>query len=299
MSELRKESGDDPAKIPRKSNLVAQVSPTPDAELDGKVVESDRAIEEAKALSELKDRFYGAICHQFRSFLNIISLSNSLLRRYIEQQTDSSKVRYVDNIQGAVEQISTLLDKIIFLSPPEVGKVNFNPKETDILNFCRDLTAQMKAIADNKQQTLEFICRDNTCTVWVDADLLEQIATNLLTNAVKYTPEGGKIEFKLVLKDEKLVFQIKDTGIGISLLEQQRIFEPFYRGSNIGDKSGMGLGLGLTIVKNLVHLHDGEIHVESQEKIGTTFTVTIPTKRSPLLQMVDTPDTKTDMEIDL
>jgi signal transduction histidine kinase len=297
MSELRKESEDNPAKILKNSNLIAQFSSTPEAELDGKQVESDRLIEEAKALSELKERFYGAICHQFRSFLNVISLSNSLLRRYLERQTDSSKVRYVDNIQGAVEQISTLLDKIIFLSPPEVGKVYFTPKETDILNCCRDLTAQMKAIADTKQQTLEFICQDNACTVWVDADLLEQIAIDLLTNAVKYTPENGKIEFKLVVKDEKLIFQIKDTGIGISLLEQQRIFEPFYRGSNIDDKSGMGLGL--TIVKNLVNLHGGQVQVESQEKIGSTFTVTIPTKRSPLLQMVDTPDAGTDREIDM
>lgn len=136
----------------------------------------------------------------------------------------------------------------------------------------------MEAISDSKQQTIEFICQDNLSTARVDGDLLEQIIINLLSNAVKYTPKGGQIKFKLFGEDEKLIFQIKDTGVGISTVEQQRIFEPFYRGSNIDDTSGMGLGLA--IVKNLVNLHDGTIQVESQEGIGTTFTVVIPAQLS-------------------
>lgn len=235
---------------------------------------SDRAVEEAKALSELRTRFLSTMCHQFRSFLNVISFSNSLLRRNVNRETEIQKLPYLDNIQTAVDQIGTLLDKILFLGQSEVGRLKFEPKPTDIVRFCRDLTTQVEAISHSKQQTIEFTCQDNLNPACVDTDLLEQIIINLLLNAVKYTPPKGRIEFRLFAKDEQLIFQIKDTGVGISKVEQQRIFEPFYRGSNIDDTSGMGLGL--TIAKNLVVLHDGQIQVESQEGVGTTFTVTIP-----------------------
>jgi signal transduction histidine kinase len=232
------------------------------------------AVEEAKALSELRTRFLSTMCHQFRSFLNVISFSNSLLRRNVNRETETQKLPYLDNIQTAVEQIGTLLDKLLFLGQSEVGKLKFEPKPTEIARFCCDLTAQVEAISQSKQQTIEFICQDKLATVCVDTDLLEQVIINLLSNAVKYTPKNGRIEFRLFAKDEKLIFQIKDTGVGISKVEEQRIFEPFYRGSNIDDTSGMGLGLA--IAKNLVILHGGQIQVESQEGVGTTFTVTIP-----------------------
>jgi signal transduction histidine kinase len=235
---------------------------------------SDRAVEEAKALSELRTRFLSTMCHQFRSFLNVISFSNSLLRRNVNRETKTQELPYLDNIQTAVDQIGTLLDKLLFLGQSEVGRLKFEPKQTDIARFCRDLTTQVEAISHSKQQTIEFICQDNLNTACVDTDLLEQIIINLLLNAVKYTHPKGRIEFRLFAKDEELIFQIKDTGVGISKVEQQRIFEPFYRGSNIDDTSGMGLGL--TIAKNLVMLHGGQIRVESQEGVGTTFTVTIP-----------------------
>jgi signal transduction histidine kinase len=234
---------------------------------------SDRAVEEAKALSELRTRFLSTMCHQFRSFLNVISFSNSLLRRNVNREAEIQKLPYLDNIQTAVDQIGTLLDKLLFLGQSEVGRLKFEPKQTDIARFCRDLTTQVEAISHSKQQTIESICQDNLNTACVDTDLLEQIIINLLLNAVKYTPPKGRIEFRLFAKDEQLIFQIKDTGVGISKVEQQRIFEPFYRGSNIDDTSGMGLGL--TIAKNLVTLHNGQIQVESQEGVGTTFTVTI------------------------
>ncbi|NJP20660.1 MAG: HAMP domain-containing histidine kinase [Hydrococcus sp. CRU_1_1] len=206
--------------------------------------------------------------------MNIISFSSSLLRRNVNRETETQKLPYLDNIQTAVEQIGTLLDKLLFLGQSEVGRLKFEPQPTEIARFCRDLTIQVEAISHSKQQTIDFICHDNLQTACVDRDLLEHAIINLLSNAIKYTPKNGRIEFKLFNEDKKLIFLIKDTGVGISKIEQQRIFEPFYRGSNIDDTSGMGLGL--TIAKNLITLHGGQIQVESQEGVGTTFTVTIP-----------------------
>lgn len=238
----------------------------------------DRVLEEAQVISELRARFFSTMCHQFRSFLNIISFSNSLLRRYVDKATESSNLPYLDNIQTAVEQIGTLLDRLLFLGQSEVGKLNVEPKPTEIVKFCRDLIAQMEAISDSKQQSIKFISQDNLSIACVDGDILEQILINLLSNAIKYTPNNGQITFKLSSQDDNLIFQIEDTGVGISDVEQQRIFEPFYRGSNIDNTSGMGLGLA--IVKNLVNLHNGKIEVESQEGVGTTFTAIVPAQLS-------------------
>jgi signal transduction histidine kinase len=108
----------------------------------------------------------------------------------------------------------------------------------------------------------------------MDKNLLRQILANLLSNAIKYSPEGSTVKFDLVCQDEKAIFHIKDEGIGISPEDQQRLFESFQRGSNVGKISGTGLGL--TIVKKAVDLHGGQIAVNSEVGVGTTFSVAIP-----------------------
>jgi PAS domain S-box-containing protein len=243
--------------------------------------DSDRALEEEK-FKELKARFFSVLCHQFRSFLNIISFSNSLLRRGVDRGIEK-KIPYFDNIQTAVEQITTLLDRLIFLGQSEVGRLKCEPQQTEALErLCRDLVAQLKSISDSKEQTIEFISQGNCGSACVDLELLQHILMNLLSNAVKYTPNGGKIAFKLFCRAEKLIFQIQDGGIGIPESDRQRIFEPFYRGSNIDELPGNGLGLA--IVKNLVDIYGGRIQVESEVGVGTTFTVFVPSNPSSSLR---------------
>src|SRR5207237_1666430 len=105
-------------------------------------------------------------------------------------------------------------------------------------------------------------------------NLLRQILTNLLSNAIKYSPDGGTVLFELSCHERVVTFRIQDKGIGISLEDQKQLFEPFYRAANV-DKI-KGTGLGLSIVKKCVDLHRGEIFVDSQVGLGTTFTVTLP-----------------------
>jgi signal transduction histidine kinase len=111
----------------------------------------------------------------------------------------------------------------------------------------------------------------------VDKKLLQLILTNLLDNAIKYSPAGSTVDLELSCQDEKVIFQIKDAGKGISAADHCRLFEPFHRGSNVGDVPGTGLGLA--VVKKLVELHCGQIAVASVVGVGTTFTVTLPYSR--------------------
>ena len=237
-------------------------------------IETVQAIEEAKQLSELRSRFLSMLCHQFRSSLNVISFANSLLKRYANKRTDEDKkLSYLDNIQTAVEQISVLLDELLFFGKSEVRQIKFEPKPTDLDGFCRTLIAQMRPLSDGKQQTIDFFSSHNCKTTSIDKNILHHILTNLLSNAIEYSPNGSKIEFEVLYEKEQATIKIRDEGIGILKVDQQRLFEPFFRGSNVD--SIPGNGLGLSIVKNLVEMHGGKIEVESKVGIGTCFSITL------------------------
>ena len=244
-------------------------------ETQGKI-ETVQAIEEAKELSELRSRFLSMLCHQFRSSLNIISFSNSLLKRYANKWTDNKKLPYLNNIQTAAEQISTLLDEMVFFGKSEVGQIDFEPKPIDLESFCRTLIGQMQPLSEGKQQTIEFFSNLNCKTTCIDRKILHHILTNLLSNAIKYSPNGSKIELELSGEKEQVIIKIKDKGIGISEVDQQRLFDPFFRGSNVD--SIPGNGLGLSIVKNLVEIHGGNIEIESKVGTGTSFSLTLPVR---------------------
>ena len=236
-------------------------------------IETAEAIEEAKQLSELRTRFLSMLCHQFRSSLNIISFSNSLLKRYANKWADNKKSPYLDNIQTAVEQISLLLDEMLFFGKSEVGQIDFEPKLIDLPNFCREVIVQMKPLSDGKQQAIEFFSRRNCKATCIDKNILHHILTNLLSNAIKYSPNGTKIEFVVLCEKEQAIIKIKDRGIGITQTDLQRLFDPFYRGSNIDGIPGNGLGL--SIVKNLVEIHGGTIEIESKVGVGTSVLLTL------------------------
>ena len=241
-------------------------------------IETLQAIEEAKQISELRSGFLSMLCHQFRSSLNIISFSNSLLKRYANKWTDNKKLPYLDNIQTAVEQISELLDDMLFFGKSEVGQIDFKPKPIDLADFCHTEIAEMQSLGDEKQQTIEFINHHNCQTTSLDRNILHHILNRLLSNAIKYSPNGSKIKFEVLSEKEQVIIKIKDKGIGISEVDRQRIFEPFFRGGNVDRIPG--IGLSLSIVKNLVKIHGGKIEVESQLGIGTSFTLTLTIKSS-------------------
>ncbi|AVH70661.1 scytonemin biosynthesis sensor histidine kinase [Nostoc sp. 'Lobaria pulmonaria (5183) cyanobiont'] len=238
----------------------------------------NQALEQAKQLSELRARFLSMVCHQFRTPLNIISFSNSLLKEEVDKHTQKKIQPLLDHIQKATEQLSQMLDDILFFSKAESAKINFEPKPLELVQFCNDLVAQMQMCVSPIQ--INFVSQDKSLTACIDEKLLEPILNNLLDNAIKYSPSEIAIELKLYCQNEKVIFQVQDMGIGIPLADQQRIFEPFYRGSNIDHIPGTGLGL--SILKTLVDLHHGQVSVESQLDVGTTFTVMLPLIKSEL-----------------
>jgi PAS domain S-box-containing protein len=232
-----------------------------------------QVLEQEKELGEQRAHFASMVSHEFRKPLHIISFSTSLMKLYSHQWTEEKKLQYLDRIQTAVEQLSQLMDEVLIIGRSDAGKLTFEPKALDLDQFCRNLVAELQ-LSDSSQHTVTFKNLGDCSTACVDEKLLQPILTNLLDNAIKYSPVGSTVDLALSCLDGEVIFQIKERGIGIPAADQQRLFEPFYRGKNVGDIAGSGLGLA--VVKKLVDINGGQICVASEVGAGTTFTITLP-----------------------
>jgi PAS domain S-box-containing protein len=241
-------------------------------------VEVFKALEQERELNDLKSHFVSMTSHEFRTPLSVIKSSAQLLQRYDWSRQD--QLQHLQQIQSAVQHMTLLLEDILTLAQAEAGKLEFNPAPLELIDFCRRLVSQIQ-LAPGARHSLNFTCaiaRDEL-NVRMDEKLLQQILSNLLSNAIKYSPSDRVVRLALELdpswrESGGIVFQVRDSGRGIPSEARSHLFESFYRASNVG--SIPGTGLGLTIVKQCVELHQGTIYWESQLGVGTTFRVTLP-----------------------
>lgn len=231
------------------------------------------ANEELKTLNELKTRFVSMASHDLRNPLSAIMFSAQLLDRHGDKLFPEQKHKYLDVIQERVHYMTQMLDDLLVISRAEVGKLDFNPSFLELESFCHNLLEKIELSASNKH-ALAFACYGDCSHVCLDAKLLQHILTNLLANAIKYSPTGGTVSLEVARQNQEVVFQVKDEGIGIPLEDQTQLFESFHRAGNVGQITGTGLGL--SIVKQCVERHNGCITVVSEVGVGTTFTVTLP-----------------------
>jgi signal transduction histidine kinase len=226
-----------------------------------------------KELHELKIRLFSMISHEFRTPLSVILASSQLLEEILHDLVEQNKLKNLYRIQSSAKLMKQLLTDILTLNRAEAGKLEYKPSPLDVEAFCLNLVEDIQ-FCRLAEHTLNFISNGHCTRVILDEKLIYSILSNLLINAIKYSPQGGNISLILNCEPEATVFLVKDEGIGIPLEEQPEIYEPFYRGQNVDNI--VGTGLGLAVVKKCLDLHQGEITVESQVGVGTTFTVRIP-----------------------
>jgi PAS domain S-box-containing protein len=234
-----------------------------------------QALEKEQEVNRLKSLFISTVSHEFRNPLTVIQTAIELIELQGNNLSEVKRKTYVKRIQSAVQTMKHLMEDVLFMGRAEAGKLGFNPILINLDEFCRDLIEEFILIESNLHQ-FSFISNSETIEAWVDERLLHYMLGNLLSNAVKYSPEGGIIKLKLSCDPvEKVVtFTVEDHGIGIPQADQSRLFESFYRASNV--KLIQGNGLGLVIVKRCVEAHNGEISVTSQLGAGTIFTINLP-----------------------
>jgi len=236
------------------------------------------ALSKEKELAELQSQIITTISHEFRTPLTTIRSSSDLLKCYSQNWTEEKKLKHFQRIEEAVEHMSNLLSDVILIGQAEAGQLKFNPTQLDLENWCREMIDDWQVSLGNQagEASPQIIVsvQGNATQANLDEKLLRQILTNLLSNAVKFSPNTGTVYFDLVCQEEQAIFSIKDKGIGIPKDEQEQVFDSFYRASNTGTIAGTGVGLA--IAKKCVELHQGQIIVDSEVGVGTTFTVKLP-----------------------
>jgi PAS domain S-box-containing protein len=231
-----------------------------------------KALEREKELSELKSRFVSIVSHEFRTPLTTILSSAELLQKYgLRDSDDKNKVRFGRIVNG-VRRMTQLLDDVLIFNRMEAGKLHFNPVPLNLLEFCNDLIEEMQA--QTTIHTITFTTENHNSHYCLDEHLLRHILTNLISNAIKYSPKGGVVQVKLVSASNTITLAVKDEGIGIPTADLEQLFTIFHRGSNV--ETIPGTGLGLAIVKQCVDLQNGRVNIASEEGKGTEFTVTLP-----------------------
>jgi signal transduction histidine kinase len=235
------------------------------------------SLEKEKELSDLKSRFISTTSHEFRTPLTSI-LGTSDLLEMVGQELEKEKYdEHIKRIQDATVYMKDLINDVLTVSRVETGKQNFNPSRIDVILLAKEVIDEVGVLLSEKHD-FQFNNTQAEKIVYLDENFIKSILLNLLSNAIKYSPDGGKITFNIEFVDSNILFVIGDEGIGIPDEDQDRLFEPFHRGKNIGNISGTGLGL--SIVEKLVELHSGKIYCESKINQGTKFTIKFPLKQN-------------------
>jgi signal transduction histidine kinase len=240
------------------------------------------ALEKEKELSELKSRFWSMAAHEIRGPMTSILGCAQLLEHENHNLTEERRREFLYIIQQSVRTMDQLLNDLLAIGRVEGGSLKFEPAPLNLEQFCQGLIEEIQ-FSTNSTSCILFNSQGYCENVCLDQKLLRHILTNLISNAVKYSPQRSPIYFDLSCTDGQVTFQIRDTGIGIPPEARKHLFEPFQRANNVGKIPGTGLGL--TMVKRCLDLHGGQIAVESEVNVGTTFTVKLPEHQSVDSQM--------------
>lgn len=244
-------------------------------------LEKEKAIEETvkealnkeKELSSLKTRFISTISHEFRTPLTTIFSSTELLEMFGKNWDNEKQLKHYSRIKESLLYLTGLLDEVLAINRVETGKLKLNLEKKDVTKLCQALIEDAKSLSAGRHKIL-YKYELEEKEYFIDEKLLRYILNNLLSNAVKYSTNGGSIELKVESLKENLCFTVKDEGIGIPKIDQEHLFESFFRAGNVHPIKGSGLGL--SIVKHSVELHKGRIQFESEENQGAKFTVYLP-----------------------
>ena len=235
------------------------------------------SLENEQSLSQLKSQLLNTISHQFRTPLMVISTTGDLLKRKLSRLNFIEYDRYFERINEGIYRIEEMLEDVLTLAKINAQSFKIEPITINLNAMCEKLLISSK-LADHSKH--KFVFLSNNCGVekiWADPNLLKKALFHILNNAIKYSPEGGSIILEITWKETSVIVSFKDQGIGIPKIDQPKVFESFYRGSNASLIPGSaGSGLGLSIAKWVIENHGGTLTIISEENQGTTVTVSLP-----------------------
>lgn len=264
--------------IERGSLIVTDLSELQDARLS-----RDRAEQRSQA----KDEFMAMLAHELRNPLSAISAALEVLQAAGGNENTAQRARAI--IARQTRHLSRLVDDLLEVARAIAGKVALSGAPLELSDAVRRTVAQLAQRAHERQIQVEVEVGGEPRWIYGDAVRIEQIITNIVSNAIKYTSPGGVIRVMLAGYEREAVLRVSDTGLGIAPELLSRIFDPFVQGERTLDRSEGGLGVGLTLVRRLVELHGGTVSASSEGPgRGSTFTVRLPTIPPPEFKAVGT-----------
>jgi signal transduction histidine kinase len=236
-------------------------------------VEMINALKKERELGELKSRFVSMASHEFRTPLSTILSSANLIARQNEPGREEKRIKNVERIRSSVRNLVDILNEFLSLGRLEQGKVSINKEAFELVAFMRSIVQELQH-AQKPGQRIHIVSSDKELIVHQDKQFIRNIFLNLVSNSLKYSPEGRPVEIAISTLGERFNVKVIDQGVGIPEDEHKHLFDLFFRARNATNIEGTGLGL--PIVKKFIDLMQGEIAVESKVDAGTTFSITLP-----------------------
>lgn len=237
-----------------------------------------RANLELEQANKLKDQFLSMASHELKTPITSIRGQAQLALRRIAKQREvspdiSTAYTALEKIEQQTRRLNALVEDLLDLSSIQAGKIPLQMSNCDLVEVCRAVVEEQRLLSG---RSITFETPLETGKIKADANRLSQVVTNLVSNALKYSPDEKPISVRLNQDDGKITIAVEDEGSGIAPEEQEHIFEPFYRASHARGSSKNGMGLGLAICKDIVERHGGSIWCDSHPGKGSSFFVSLP-----------------------
>ncbi len=227
-------------------------------------------------LGQVKDRFFANISHELRTPLTLLISPLEVLLFQQRFPLAPEQKSLLETMQGNAMRLLKLINDLLDLVRLEAGRMEVKREPIEANDFVRRLNSATKQLADEKQLRLTMSADPTVGNFLADRDKLEKICLNLIFNAIKFTPAGGRVDLSTEKQGDHLVLRVSDTGVGISEKNLPHVFDRFWQADNSSRRKYKGVGIGLSLVKELTEIQGGNVSARSEEGKGTTFTILIP-----------------------
>jgi len=248
------------------------------AELEATYRELATSHERLRELDQLKSDFLGNVSHELRTPLaSVKGFVDNLLDGVAGTLAEKQR-HYLARVRDNADRLSRMVSDLLDLTRIEAGKIELLPETLDVVEAVTEAAESLRPLA--RARGIQLTLALGACSpIWGDPDKVQQILTNLVSNALKFSPSGGQVTVRAAPGPHDMVrFEVHDTGLGIPPEERERVFDKFYQVGRVDGERPAGSGLGLTIARHLVELHGGSLQIKSREGQGTTVTCTLPIK---------------------